>query len=77
MTFVMMLMVNRSNVLNGESTIYDLDKNPLEKFTLAEPLDMAIVNDERVFHGVSPIDQLEGDRPAVRDVLVVTYRHKP
>lgn len=76
-TFVMMLMAKRSNTVNGESTIYNLEKNPIEKFTLDEPLDMAIVNDERVFHGVSPIEQLDGNVPAVRDVLVITYRHKP
>ncbi|MFV8129270.1 2OG-Fe dioxygenase family protein [Streptomyces syringium] len=76
-TFVMMLMAKRSNTVNGESTIYDLEKNPLEKFTLTDPLDLAIVNDERVFHGVSPIEQLDSGQPAVRDVLVITYRHKP
>lgn len=76
-TFVMMLMAKRDNTVNGESTIYNLEKNPLEKFTLDQPLDMAIVNDERVFHGVSPIEQLDSGRPAVRDVLVITYRHKP
>lgn len=76
-TFVMMLMVKRSNTVNGESTIYNLEKNPLDKFMLADELDMAIVNDERVFHGVSPIEQLDSGEPAVRDVLVITYRHKP
>ncbi|MEU1308188.1 2OG-Fe dioxygenase family protein [Streptomyces cinnamoneus] len=75
-TFVMMLMVKRSNAVNGESTLYNLEKTPIEKFMLADPLDMAIVNDERVFHGVTPIDRLDDSVPAVRDVLVVTYRHK-
>lgn len=75
-TFVLMAMIGRSNAGGGESTIFNLDKEPLEKFTLTDPLDLALVNDERVYHGVSPIQQLQADRPASRDVLVITYRHK-
>jgi hypothetical protein len=35
-----------------------------------------VVNDERVFHGVTPIVQLDVTKPAWRDVLVVTYKRK-
>lgn len=76
-TFVLMAMVGRANAIGGESTVYDLEKRPLDKFTLSDPLDLALVNDERVFHGVSPIEQLDRSRPASRDVLVITYRHRP
>ncbi|MFD4142740.1 2OG-Fe dioxygenase family protein [Streptomyces sp. NPDC058572] len=76
-TFVLMAMIGRSNAIGGESTVYNLDRQPLDKFTLCEPLDLALVNDERVFHGVSPIEQLDSSRPAERDVLVITYRHRP
>lgn len=76
-TFVLMAMVGRSNAIGGESTIFNLEKEPLEKFTLTDPLDLALVNDERVYHGVSPIEQLDSGQPASRDVLVITYRHKP
>ncbi|MEV0978679.1 2OG-Fe dioxygenase family protein [Streptomyces sp. NPDC049915] len=75
-TFVLMAMIDRSNAGGGESTIFNLEQEPLEKFTLTDPLDLALVNDERVFHGVSPIQQLDPGRPASRDVLVITYRHK-
>lgn len=76
-TFVLMAMVGRSNAIGGESTVFNLEQEPLEKFTLTDPLDLALVNDERVFHGVSPIEQLDSGTPASRDVLVITYRHKP
>ncbi|MGW7467184.1 2OG-Fe dioxygenase family protein [Streptomyces xantholiticus] len=76
-TFVLMALVGRSNASGGESTVYDLDKRPVEKFTLTEPLDLALVNDERVFHGVSPVERLDPSRTAERDVLVITYRHRP
>lgn len=74
--FVLMAMVRRQNVVNGSTTIYDLDKLRLDDFTLQQPLDLAIVNDERVFHGVTPIVQLDVTKPAWRDVLVVTYKRK-
>lgn len=76
-TFVLMAMIGRSNAAGGESTVFNLDKEPVEKFALADPLDLALVNDERVFHGVTPIEQIDSAAPASRDVLVVTYRHKP
>lgn len=75
--FVMMAMVRRTNMVNGSTTIYDRDKQRLDQFTLQQPLDLAIVNDERVFHGVTPIVQLDVGAPAIRDVLVVTFRRKP
>ncbi|MFE5714304.1 2OG-Fe dioxygenase family protein [Streptomyces sp. NPDC056501] len=76
-TFVLMAMIGRTNATGGESTVFNLDKVPVEKFALADPLDLALVNDERVYHGVSPIEQIDSAAPASRDVLVVTYRHKP
>lgn len=74
--YVMMVMVQRRNLINGATTIYDLGKNRLNEFTLQNPLDMAIVNDERVFHGVTPIVQLDPELPAVRDVLVITFHRR-
>ncbi|MEV7371178.1 2OG-Fe dioxygenase family protein [Streptomyces sp. NPDC090301] len=76
-TFVLMAMIGRSNATGGESTVFNLDKQPVEKFSLTDPLDVALVNDERVYHGVSPIEQIDPAAPASRDVLVITYRHKP
>lgn len=76
-TFAMMLMVKRSNIAGGITTIYDLDGNRLEEFTLSDPMDLAIVTDERVRHGVSPITAIEAGKLGYRDLLVVTYRHKP
>ncbi|WP_348761962.1 2OG-Fe dioxygenase family protein [uncultured Salinisphaera sp.] len=72
--FVIMAMVQHRNMASGESTIYDLEKSPLSTFTLDKPLDLAIVNDEQVFHGVSPISAADRGQPAVRDVLVATFR---
>ena len=68
-TFVLVMLVQRTNIASGTTTIYDLTQRPLASFTLTEPFDAAIVNDERCFHGVTPVLQLDSDLPAYRDVL--------
>ena len=75
-TFVLMALVDRDNVTGGESTVYGVEKQPLNSFTLTEPRELVFVNDERVFHGVSPVLQDDSSRPGHRDVLVITYRHR-
>lgn len=74
--YVMMVMVQRKNLVAGATTVYDLDKTPLDDFTLQQPLEMAIVNDERIYHGVTPVVQLDLSAPATRDVLVITFSRK-
>ncbi|WP_431223687.1 2OG-Fe dioxygenase family protein [Serratia sp. L9] len=74
--FVMMMMVERHNVINGETTIYDLDKKHITNFTLKKPGDIAILNDHYVYHGVSSIVQDVITEEAYRDVLVATFRRK-
>jgi hypothetical protein len=74
--WVLVLMVHRENVASGETTIYDLQKLPLGSFTLTEPLDSALVDDSRVYHGVTAVVPLDIGSPAYRDVLVVTFRRE-
>ena len=74
--WVLVLMVRRENVASGETTIYDLVKRPLGSFTLTAPLDSALVDDSRVYHGVTSVVPLDPARPAYRDVLVVTFRRE-
>ncbi|MBV8333970.1 MAG: 2OG-Fe dioxygenase family protein [Alphaproteobacteria bacterium] len=74
--WVLVLMVRRENVASGETTIYDLQKRPLGSFTLTEPLDSAVVDDSRVYHGVTPVTPLDSRFSAYRDVLVVTFRRE-
>ena len=71
--WVLVLMVRRENVGDGVSTIADAQRRPLATALLAEPLDASLVDDHRVFHGVSPIRALDPARPAWRDVLVLTF----
>jgi hypothetical protein len=74
--WVLVLMVRRENVESGETTIYDPVRRPLGSFTLTRPLDAAFVDDNRAYHGVTPVTPLDPARPAFRDVLVVTFRRE-
>ena len=71
---VLVLLVRRENVRSGETSTHDLAGAKLGSFTLTEPLDAALVDDNRVFHGVTPVEPVDPAKPAFRDVLVVTFR---
>lgn len=72
--YVLVLLVRRRNIASGTTTIHAADGRMLGSFTLADPFDAALVDDRRVFHGVTPVQSLDPAQPACRDVLVVTFR---
>jgi hypothetical protein len=72
--YALVLLINRRNIGSGTTTIHALDGRPLGAFTLTDPFDAALVDDARVFHGVTPVEAVNPDLPAYRDVLVVTFR---
>jgi hypothetical protein len=72
--WVLVLLVDRRNATSGATTILDLAHRPLGEFTLEHALDTALVDDSRVFHGVTPILPIDPSHPGYRDVLVVTFR---
>jgi hypothetical protein len=74
--WVLVLLVSRVNISEGETTIGDLAMHPLGSFTLTDPLDCAVTDDNRVHHGVTPVTPLDATRPGHRDVLVVTFRRE-
>lgn len=75
--YVLVLLVRRTNIESGTTTVHDRDGRLLGSFTLAEPFDAALVDDTRVEHGVTAVTAIDPRRPACRDVLVVTFRALP
>ena len=73
---VLVLLIGRRNVREGVTAIADLARRPLGSFTLAEPFDAALVDDNRVMHGVTPVAPIDPSQPGHRDVLVVTFRRE-
>jgi hypothetical protein len=71
--YVLVLLVNRVNVKSATTTVHALDGRTLGSFTLSAPLDAAFLDDRRVAHGVTAVEPRDEDRPAYRDVLVVTW----
>jgi hypothetical protein len=68
------LLIRRRNVQSGVTSIRAPDGRTLGSFTLAEPMDAALVDDLRVMHGVTAVEPVDPAQPASRDVLVVTFR---
>jgi hypothetical protein len=72
--YVLVMLVDRVNIVSGTTTVADLDQRPLGSFTLTQSFDAVLVDDNRVYHGVTPIEPLDVAQPGYRDVLVVTFR---
>lgn len=74
--WVIVMLVDRQNVDSGVTDIYAPDGTSLGSFTLTAPGDAVFLDDHRVLHGVTPIQPHDPEQPALRDVLVVTYRQE-
>ena len=71
--YVLALLIDRHNIASGTTTVHALDGRQLGAFTLTDPLDAALLEDARVYHGVTRVQPIDASRPAHRDVLVVTF----
>ncbi|NGY05724.1 2OG-Fe dioxygenase family protein [Solimonas terrae] len=72
--YVLVLLIRRDNIASGTTTIHTPDGSLLGSFTLTEPGDATLLDDARVFHGVTPVVPVDAREPAYRDVLVLTFR---
>ena len=72
--YVLVALVRRQNIESGTTTIHDAEQRRLGAFTLTDPLDLALLDDTRVWHGVTAVEPRDPSQPAWRDVLVLTLR---
>lgn len=75
--FVLVVLIQRTNLKSGTTSTHSDDGKELGAFTLTAPYDVALVDDRRVLHGVTPVSRLDPKNPGFRDVLVLTYRRPP
>jgi hypothetical protein len=75
--FLTLHLVRRQNIAGGESTIYDLQRRPLQRFTMQEPLDSMILEDPRIMHGVTPVVPADGRTVGIRDILGIDFILSP
>lgn len=71
--FVAQVLIRRDNVEGGHSQLYDRDLNPIFSTLLTEPLETVIIDDRRVFHGVSAVEAGPAMSWAVRDMMLVDF----
>jgi hypothetical protein len=69
---VAVFMVARTGIKGGETRVFDADGPNGQRFTLAEPWSVLLLDDARVIHESTPIQPLQ--QGAHRDTLVVTLR---
>ena len=74
--WVRVLRIGRDHIASGPPRNHRHHRGLLGSFTLEAPTDAALVDDHRVFHGVTPVEPLDPSRPAHRDVLVLTWRRE-
>lgn len=74
--YVLVLLVCRHNIASGTTTIHAPDGKSLGSFTLTHPFDATLIDDARVFHGVTAVEPLDPSQAAYRDVLVITFRRR-
>lgn len=73
----LVLAIEHRDVDRGTTTPHARNGALLGEFTLSAPLDAALVDAARVYHGVTPIVPIDPSQPTWRDVLVVTFRATP
>ena len=69
---VAVFMVSRSGIKGGETRVFDADGPNGQRFTLAEPWSVLLLDDTRVIHESTPIQPLGPN--GHRDTLVITLR---
>ncbi|MFC9911913.1 2OG-Fe dioxygenase family protein [Streptomyces sp. NPDC059862] len=72
-TFITSLLIDRVNVVGGESGVYADTGAHLLTTTLSEPGDLLLGDDRRTLHSVTPVRPVDPGLPAHRDVLVIAY----
>lgn len=70
---VAVFMVGRQGIKGGETRVFDVNGPQGQRFTLAEPWSVLLVDDTRVIHETTPIQPV-ADVPGTRDTLVITLR---
>ena len=72
---VAVFLVNRENIKGGETRVFDAVGPSGQRFTLAQPWSVLLLDDARVIHESTPIQPLPANPDGGhRDTLVITLR---
>jgi hypothetical protein len=70
--WVAVFLVGRHGIKGGETRVFDMDSPRGQRFTLAEPWSLLLLDDSRVIHETTPIQPEQ--QGGWRDTLVITLR---
>jgi hypothetical protein len=74
---VAVFLIDRVGIKGGETRVFEADGPRGQRFTLAQPWSVLLLDDVRVIHESTPIQPLvPGSGDAHRDTLVITLRAK-
>ncbi|QHJ01238.1 hypothetical protein GT347_26560 [Xylophilus rhododendri] len=71
---VAVFLVEREGIKGGETRVFEADGPNGQRFTLAEPWSLLLLDDPRMIHESTPIQPLGGQGGGHRDTLVLTCR---
>ncbi|MEH6457131.1 MAG: 2OG-Fe dioxygenase family protein [Cocleimonas sp.] len=74
--FILIMVLKRENISGGVNHIYDDAKRLLFGSVLTEAGDALLIDDQSVWHGVSEVYPVDINKPAYRDVLVLTFHNR-
>lgn len=74
--FILIMVLKRENITGGVNHIYDNNKRLVFGSVLTEKGDAVLLDDRMVWHGVSEVFPIDDDKPAYRDVLVLTFHNQ-
>ena len=72
--YVAVVLVARVGMKGGETRVFEADGPQGQRFTLAAPWSLLLMDDARMIHETTPIQPEQADVPGHRDTLVITWR---
>jgi hypothetical protein len=70
--FIAIILIKRHKIKGGETRLFNLNGNDGIRFTLDQPWSVLLLDDHKVIHETTPIQDAE--QSGYRDTLVLTYR---
>lgn len=72
--YVAVVLVDRVGIVGGETRVFEAEGPRGMRFTLTEPWSALLLDDPRVIHESTPIQQADAQQLGHRDTLVLTFR---
>jgi len=70
--YVAVILIKRHLIKGGETRLFNIHGNDGVRFTLEEPWSLLLIDDHRIIHETTPIQDSGGQ--GFRDTLILTYR---